>query len=262
MIAQATVRWPPKYDLFGVQVSATNYDEATQVILDAARSGQPAVVSLHAAHAIVTASCDPELREAVNTFQMIGTDGQPVRWAMNLLHGTKLSDRVYGPELMLRLCARAAREGVAIYLYGSTPPVLDALQRNLEAKYPGIRVAGAEAPPFRHLSEGEEEEMVNRINRSGAGIVFIGLGCPKQDFFAYEHRDRIRAVQVCVGAAFDFHAGTKRTAPGWMQRCGLEWLYRLMQEPRRLWRRYFVTNSIFLVKLTAALARRPWRVAR
>jgi N-acetylglucosaminyldiphosphoundecaprenol N-acetyl-beta-D-mannosaminyltransferase len=213
------------------------------------------VVSLHAAHAIVTAANDPSLREAVNTFELIGTDGQPVRWAMNWLHGTKLRDRVYGPELMLRLCRRAAELDVGIYLYGSSTEVIEALQRNLLEKYPGLRIVGAEAPPFRPLSHHEEEAMFERINQSGAGLVFLGLGCPKQDFFAHRYRDRIHAVQVCVGAAFDFHAGRKRTAPGWMQRCGMEWLFRLASEPRRLWRRYLVTNTQFLVKLAGATFR-------
>jgi N-acetylglucosaminyldiphosphoundecaprenol N-acetyl-beta-D-mannosaminyltransferase len=116
-------------------------------------------------------------------------------------------------------------------------------------KFPRLRIAGAEAPPFRRLTPEEDEAMVQRINASGAGLVFIGLGCPKQDHFAADHMDHIQAVQVCVGAAFDFHAGNKRTAPAWMQRRGLEWLFRLFQEPRRLWKRYLVTNTLFLVKL-------------
>jgi exopolysaccharide biosynthesis WecB/TagA/CpsF family protein len=185
----------------------------------------------------------------VNTFELIGPDGQPVRWALNLLHKTGLRDRVYGPELMLRLTARAAEQGLPVYFHGSSPEVIDKLQANLSERFPTLRIAGAESPPFRELSPAEEDDMVRRINDSGAAIVFIGLGCPKQDRFAYQYRDRIRAVQVCVGAAFDFHAGTKRMAPPLMQRYGLEWLYRLASEPTRLWRRYLVTNSIFLARL-------------
>lgn len=247
------VKWPPKYDLFGVQVSATTYDEAVDVIMQAARRRLPAVVSLHAVHALVTASGDPLLREKVNTFQMIGPDGQPVRWAMNLLHGTGLRDRVCGPELTLRLCRRAAQQDVPIYLYGSTPEVLGKLRANLTAMCPALRIVGAESPPFRLLTAEEQSETVRRVNASGAGIMFLGLGAPKQDHFAYEHRDRIQAVQVCVGAAFDFHAGMLKIAPRWMQRRGLEWLFRLAMEPRRLWRRYLVTNSIFLGKLFSSL---------
>jgi exopolysaccharide biosynthesis WecB/TagA/CpsF family protein len=247
--------WPPKYDLFGVQVSATNYAEATGAIIEAARRRQPAVVSLHATHALITASGDPALRKAVNTFEMLGPDGQPVRWALNLLHRVGLRERVYGPELMLRLCDRAAEEGVSIYLYGSAPTVIERLRANLLAKFPRLIVAGAESPPFRELTAAEEEAMLQRIRTSGAGLVFVGLGAPKQDLFAYRFRDRLGAVLVCVGAAFDFHAGIKKTAPVWMQRSGLEWFFRLCSEPRRLWRRYLVTNSIFLGKLAMSLVR-------
>lgn len=242
--------WPPRFDLFGVQVSATHYEQTCDAILAAVRSRQPAVASFHAVHAIVSSADDPELLEKVNTFEVVAPDGQPVRWALNRLYGAGLSDRVYGPELMLRLCGRCAREGVAIYLYGGSPQVIEALRANLTRRYPDLQIAGAEAPPFRPLSPEEDAQMVCRINDSGAAIVFIGLGCPKQDHFAYDHRTRIAAVQVCVGAAFDFHAGMKKMAPAWMQSHGLEWLFRLVQEPRRLWRRYLVTNSLFLQKFT------------
>jgi exopolysaccharide biosynthesis WecB/TagA/CpsF family protein len=187
---------------------------------------------------------------------MITPDGQPVRWALNLLHQTGLNDRVYGPELTLKVCGLAAAQGVGVYFYGSTPEVISALQTNLATRFPGLHIAGAEAPPFRALTATEKADTVARINRSGAGIVFIGLGCPKQDYFAHEHRHSIKAVQVCVGAAFDFHAGTQKMAPPWMQKRGLEWLFRFLKEPRRLWRRYAVTNSIYLLLLAKALLMR------
>jgi N-acetylglucosaminyldiphosphoundecaprenol N-acetyl-beta-D-mannosaminyltransferase len=240
--------WPRRCDLFGVRVSATTYDEVCDSIVAAVQAEQPAVASFHAVHAIVTASDDRDLLRKVNDFEVVAPDGQPVRWALNWLYNAQLLDRVCGPELMLRLCERAAVEEISIYLYGSSPEVIEALSKNLTERYPGLIIAGAESPPFRKLSAQEDEEMVGRINDSGAGIVFIGLGCPKQDHFAADHRDRIRGVQVCVGAAFDFHAGTKSPAPVWMQRRGLEWVYRLIQEPRRLWRRYLVTNTLFIKK--------------
>jgi N-acetylglucosaminyldiphosphoundecaprenol N-acetyl-beta-D-mannosaminyltransferase len=254
--ALGTVVWPRKVDLFGVGVSVTDYAEATAAVLRAAVRGEPAVVTAHAVHAIVTASGDPDLRAKVNTFELVTPDGQPVRWAMNLLHRVGLKERVYGPELTLRLCRAAAEAGVSIYLYGGTPEVLEKLTANLLRLCPGLQIAGAEAPPFRKLTPAEDAAVVERVNASGAGLFFIGLGCPKQDLFAHDHRDSIRAVQVCVGAAFDFHAGVKPMAPAWMQKRGLEWLYRLVKEPGRLWKRYLVTNSIFLAKLGAALVRR------
>jgi N-acetylglucosaminyldiphosphoundecaprenol N-acetyl-beta-D-mannosaminyltransferase len=247
--------WPPKFDVLGVGVSATNYNEAVNLVIESARRRQSAVVSHFAVHAVVSAAEDDDLRKSVNAFEIVAPDGQPVRWALNLLYKTRLADRCYGPEMTDQLCRRAAAEGVSIYLYGSTHEVLTKLSANLVARYPQLMIAGVESPPFRALTPAEEDEMVARINDSGAGIVFIGLGCPKQDRFAARFRHRLHAVQMCVGAAFDFHAGTKKSAPPWMQRYGLEWLFRLCQEPGRLGRRYLVTNTVFLAKLTAQVVR-------
>jgi exopolysaccharide biosynthesis WecB/TagA/CpsF family protein len=247
--------WPAKHDLFGVKISETDYEEAVGAILGAARRREPAVASCQAVHAVMTAARDPALRHAVNGFDMVAPDGQPVRWALRLLHGVRLSDRVYGPELMRRLCREAAAARLGIYLYGSSPEVLRRLRQNLVAEHPGLRIAGAESPPFRPLEPAEEEEVLLRIEASGAELVLVGLGAPKQDWFAHRVRDRVRLPLVCVGAAFDFHAGTKPMAPAWMQRAGLEWLFRLLCEPRRLARRYLVTNTLFLAKLAGAMAR-------
>ncbi|REJ67848.1 MAG: glycosyltransferase [Planctomycetota bacterium] len=248
-----SVTWPEKRDLFGVLVTPTTYEEATRTIVAAGRRRESSVVSCHAVHAIVTFGSDESLRSKANTFEMITPDGQPVRWALNSLYKTELPDRVCGPELTLRVCEAAAQEGVSIYLYGGSPEVVAQLAKNLEAKYAGLKIAGYESPPFRPLTEEEDAAVIERINASGAGLVFIGLGCPKQDLFAFDHRDRIQAVQLCVGAAFDFHAGVTSLAPAWMQRSGLEWFYRLMQEPKRLARRYFTTNTIYLSRWARAL---------
>jgi exopolysaccharide biosynthesis WecB/TagA/CpsF family protein len=254
-------QWPRKVDLFGVGVSVTTYDEAVALVLDAAEHRRRAIVACQAVHAVVTAGRDAMLRMMVNDFELVTPDGQPVRWAMNLLHAAGLSQRVYGPELMLRLCEGAAERGIGVYLYGGTPEVLDKLQANLSNVFPTLRIVGAESPPFRDLSDAEDRAVIERIDSSGAGIAFIGLGCPKQDRFAHAHRASICSVQVCVGAAFDFHAGVKPMAPDWMQRHGLEWLFRFAQEPRRLWRRYLVTNSWFLAMLAAAWLR-SWHQVR
>jgi N-acetylglucosaminyldiphosphoundecaprenol N-acetyl-beta-D-mannosaminyltransferase len=251
--------WPPKFDVLGIGVSATTYEEAIDLIVEAARRRQSAVCSHFAVHSVVSAAQDPILRKGVSTFDIVAPDGQPVRWALNRLHNAELTDRMYGPEMMRRLCGRAADEGISIYLYGSTPEVLAQLSANLQSWFPRLRIAGTESPPFRALTSDEEQAMIERINDSGAGIVFIGLGCPKQDYFAARYRDRLNAVQMCVGAAFDFHAGTKRTAPAWMQRRGLEWLFRLSQEPGRLWKRYFVTNSVFIGKFSTQYLRHKYR---
>jgi N-acetylglucosaminyldiphosphoundecaprenol N-acetyl-beta-D-mannosaminyltransferase len=256
-----SIQWPPKLDLFGVSVSAATYEQTEDAIVAAAGCGLSAVVSCHAVHAVVTASLDPVLRARVNSFDIVAPDGQPVRWALNLLHGTRLTDRVYGPELMIRVCSRAAAARIPIFLCGGTRKVVERLGESLSIACPGLRIAGIESPPFRPLTVEEDEALVKRIQSSGARIVFVGLGCPKQDHFAYEHRQRIRAVQVCVGAAFELHAGVKKMAPAWMQRNGLEWLFRLAQEPRRLAARYLLANPWFLARTTAELLGRQMRPA-
>ncbi len=248
------VVWPRKVELFGVEVSPTTYAEVVESAIAAARHRQSAVIACHAAHAIVTAANDAKLRLKVNRFEMVTPDGQPVRWALNWLHGARLCERVYGPELMLRLCDAAAQEKVGIYLYGGTSSSLEQLKVRLLEFFPELEISGSESPPFRPLTPDEDEAVIERINTSGAGLVFIGLGCPKQDHFAADHRDRIRAVQLCVGAAFDFHAGITPMAPPWMQKRGLEWVFRLARNPRRLGRRYLVTNTQFAAKFGRALA--------
>ncbi|MCA9246492.1 MAG: WecB/TagA/CpsF family glycosyltransferase [Planctomycetales bacterium] len=246
MIQAKSIDWPRKRDLLGVHLSEVTYDRVLDTLVEAARHRRPAIASFFAVHAVVTHGRDSKLRQMVNRFDMIAPDGMPVRWAMNLLYRARLPSNVRGTGTMLLMCERAAREGMSIYLYGGTPETIEILQENLLRAYPGLKIAGAESPPFRKLTEEEDAEVVRRINDSGAHFLFIGLGCPKQDIFASEHQDSIHAVQLCVGAAFDFHAGKTREAPHWMQRSGLEWFYRLCQEPRRLWKRYLVTNTQFV----------------
>lgn len=245
--------WPPKFNVCSVLISATDYDEVVDCLMAAALRRESAVASFFAVHAVVTAGSDPELLKHVNQFEIVAPDGQPVRWALGWLHSRKLRDRVYGPETTLRLCRRAAELGVPVYLYGgANEDVLSKLKANLLKMFPTLQFAGSESPPFRKLTIQEDAELIERIHASGAGLTLIGLGCPKQDQLAARLRGRLNGAIACVGAAFDFHAGVKTTAPRWMQRNGLEWLYRLCQEPRRLFGRYMVTNTVFLQRLSRA----------
>ncbi len=257
---ESAIRWPQKRNLFGVGVSPVTCEEACRAIMPAAQSRVGGVVSAFSVHALIEAAARPASTEQANRFAIITPDGQPVRWALNWLHAAGLRESLRGSDLMLELCQLAADSGVSIYLYGSSPETLSALQANLLERFEGLVIAGAESPPFRPLSAEEDAQMIERVNASGAGLMFLGLGCPKQDHFAAAHVDSIQAVQLCVGAAFDFIAGTKSAAPAWMQRHGLEWFFRLCQEPRRLWKRYLVTNTVFLVKLAEQLLRQ--RMAR
>jgi len=243
------IHWPRKCDVLGVQVSATTYEQAVELILRAARQRVPAVVSCHAVHAIVTASRDPSLLEKVNTFEMITPDGQPVRWALNWLYRVALRQRVYGPQLTLRVCARAAAEDLPVYFYGSTPEVLRSLCAKLTKCVPNLIIAGAEASKFRRLMATEKRQLAERIRASKAAITFVGLGCPRQEAFVYEFSDLLDMPLLAVGAAFPFIAGVMPQAPLWMQNAGLEWLFRLYSEPKRLWQRYLFLNPTYLLLL-------------
>jgi len=198
----------------------------------------------------MTGALDREQKFRLNQFSLLVPDGQPVRWALNWLHRAPLRDRVYGPNLMLRVCARAAAEGLPVYFYGSTPETLRSLKESLQLRFPGLVIAGIESSQFRRLSLIEREQLAERIRSSGAAIVFVGLGCPRQEVFVYEFRELVSMPLLAVGAAFPFLAGIVPQAPLWMQKFGLEWLFRLWSEPRRLWRRYLFLNPTYLFLLS------------
>lgn len=236
--------------LLGVRVDAVDYQAAEKRILDAARGRMRCTCAALAVHGVMSGALDPVHRYRLNHLDLVVPDGQPVRWGLNWLYGLRLKERVYGPQLTLRVCRAAADGGLAVYLYGSRPEVLADLRGNLQRRFPALRIVGAEPSRFRRLSgEEEKEALVRRIRASGAAIVLVGLGCPRQEVFAYELGDALGLPLLAVGAAFDFHAGSLPQAPSWMQGAGLEWLYRLCREPRRLWRRYLLLNPAYVVLL-------------
>jgi N-acetylglucosaminyldiphosphoundecaprenol N-acetyl-beta-D-mannosaminyltransferase len=235
-----------KRNLLGVGISAVDYEYAVAKIMDAAKRGRRCATTALAVHGVITGAMDSAHRYRLNTFDLVTPDGQPVRWGLNLLYGTKLNDRVYGPTMTLEVCKQAALEGVPVYFYGSSQGVLDRLCARLPVFCPGLKIAGARPSEFRHLSEEEQVEAAERIKLSGAKILFVGLGCPRQEVFTYEMSKHLSMPMLAVGAAFDYHAGLLNEPPRFLQRYGLQWLYRLCQEPRRLWRRYLFTNSQFV----------------
>lgn len=245
--APSSIHLAPRYLVAGVPVSRTTYADAVSSLVEAARARVPLLAAATSVHGLTIAAIDPEFGAVLKSFDLVTPDGQPVRWALNLLHATGLRERVYGPTLMLRLCEAAAAEGISVYFYGGRPEVLARLVERLNTIVPGLHVAGCSAPPFRELTPEEDQQEVDRIIASNAQVVFVGLGCPRQERWAYEHRIQLGRPVVCVGAAFDFHAGALRQAPGWMQARGLEWFFRLLMEPRRLWRRYAKHIPIFVV---------------
>jgi len=238
-----------KKSVLGVLVDAVDYEAAVAKIMAAAREGRPYGVSALAVHGVMTGVGDGEHLWRLNALELVVPDGQPVRWALKLLHKAGLPDRVYGPRLMLEVCAAAEREGLPIFLYGSQPHVLDRLEAYLRRQFAKLRIAGTMSSFFRTITPQERDEVVHKIRQSGARLVFVGLGCPRQEVFAYEMRERLGMPVVAVGAAFDFHAGRVKEAPPWMQRLGLQWFHRLIQDPRRLWRRYLLLNGVYIILL-------------
>lgn len=215
------------------------------MILAAAAAGRSFGATALAVHGLVLGARDAELGALIDRLDLVLPDGQPVRWAMNRLHGTGLTERVYGPTLMEGLCAAAARRRLPIYLYGSTGATCAKLARALQARWPELVVAGVQPDRFRDATPEEDAADVARIRGSGARIVFVGRGCPRQERWVAAHLGRVDAAMVAVGAAFDYLAGNLPRPPRWMQDRGLEWLWRLTLEPRRLLRRYLVTNALF-----------------
>jgi N-acetylglucosaminyldiphosphoundecaprenol N-acetyl-beta-D-mannosaminyltransferase len=251
---------PPTADVLGVRLALTDYDGALDWIDAAVESGHRGYVCVAATHTVMAAHEDPQLRAAVHGADFTVADGQPLVWALNLL-GHRVSDRVYGPELMDRACARAARTGRTMYLYGGRDGgALAQLAGNLRLRHPGLRIVGGHVPPYRPLTDAEEEAVIADIDRSGAEVVWVGIGVPKQEKWMARMRHRLQApVLVGVGAAFDFHGGLIPQAPARMQRLGLEWAFRLAHEPRRLWRRYLRYNPRFVVRFAAQWAQERLR---
>jgi N-acetylglucosaminyldiphosphoundecaprenol N-acetyl-beta-D-mannosaminyltransferase len=235
-----------KYSLFGISYTATNYDEAANVIVEKGADRCSFGVSALAVHGLITAYHDPRLKAQVNQIDLVVPDGQPVRWALNSFYNTRLKDRVYGPQLTLKVLEKASKNKLKIYLYGSTQETCSRFADFIRREYPQLEIAGIHVDRFRDATDEEDRDDIRKINASGANIVLVGRGCPRQEVWVANHLGKVNAAMMAVGAAFDFHAGTVKQAPAWMQNAGLEWLFRLVQEPRRLWRRYLVTNSIFI----------------
>jgi len=236
-----------------VEVDATSCQKATAQAKEWAQSDESRYVAIANVHAVMVCHDDPAIRPAVNGADLVTPDGMPLVWMLRL-KGARHQERVYGPTLMLHVLGMAALENIPVGFYGSDPETLRGLVSTLTARFPGLRIVYTLSPPFRELTPEEDACYVSEIVASGARILFVGLGCPRQEQWMAAHRGRVPAVMLGVGAAFDFHAGTKKQAPSWMQGLGLEWLFRLAQEPRRLWKRYLWHNPRFVVLALADLA--------
>jgi N-acetylglucosaminyldiphosphoundecaprenol N-acetyl-beta-D-mannosaminyltransferase len=249
-------------ELAGIPVAVTDYDEVMDAMDGLVASRERGYFCAAPVHALMVARNDPEMHDALLRSTMVMPDGMPLVWGVNLL-GERLHDRVYGPELMLRYSRRCAERGHRVWLYGGRDQgSLAQLALNLRQHHPGIQVVGGYSPPFRPLTAGEEDAVVEQINEARPDVLWVGIGVPKQEKWMARMRDRLEVPVMCgVGAAFDFHSGRISQAPSWMQERGLEWMYRIAQEPRRLLPRYLWFNPLFVAvlarQLLAERARRP-----
>ena len=232
--------------LLGMRVDATSYQHATHRVIGWARLRESRYVTVATVNNVVQSVDDESFRAIMNASDLVTPDGVPLVWGLRALHADRAS-RVYGPELTPHVLRAAERAGIPVGFYGGTPSVMDALLLRVHDDFPALSVTFTFSPPFRPLTREEDEQVTRDINASGARILFVGIGCPKQERWMAAHRPAVRAVMLGVGAAFDFLAGSKRQAPAALQRMGLEWLFRLVTEPRRLWRRYLRQNPRFMV---------------
>lgn len=240
--------------ILGMRTDATSYSDAAARVLAWAATPESSYVCVANVNNTMEAYDSAGYRAVMNGADLVTPDGMPLVWALRLF-GVSDATRVYGPTLTLHVLERAAAAGVAVGFYGATPEVLTDMLDACRRRFAGLRVAYAHAPPFRQLTTEEDAAVVGEINASGARILFVGLGCPKQERWMASHKGSVKAAMLGVGAAFDFLAGSKPQAPAWMQRAGLEWLFRLANEPRRLWRRYAYHNPRFLALLAGQYVR-------
>ena len=241
-----------KTAIIGTRIDHTSYLGCMELISTWMPGRESRYVCIANVHTIMEAYDSVDFKGLINDADLVTSDGMPLVWMMRA-KGIKRQERVYGPTLMLRTIEMAARENIPVGFYGGEPEVLESLVYQMQARYEGLMVVFSCSPPFRTMSSEEDSLIVQQINRSGAHILFVGLGCPKQEYWMANHRGRVHAVMMGVGAAFDFHSGMKPQAPVWIQAMGLEWLFRFINEPRRLWRRYLFHNPRFMVLAIADL---------
>ncbi len=232
--------------LFNVRYSITDYNKASDIIIEKAAAHTSFGVTALAVHGLIESVKNKPFRSLINKLDMVVPDGQPVRWALNSFHKVNLKDRVAGPILTDHVLAKANNKSLSIYLYGSTAATLEKMQEVIRLKYPKITISGTHADRFREATVEEDEADIKKINDSGAHIVLVGRGCPRQEKWVANHLGQIHAPMLAIGAAFDFIAGNIVLAPRWIQNSGFEWLYRLIQEPKKLWKRYLTTNTHFI----------------
>jgi N-acetylglucosaminyldiphosphoundecaprenol N-acetyl-beta-D-mannosaminyltransferase len=246
----------PKVDVLGVGISDLDQDRAREFLFQTAREGRRGYVTVTGVHGVSEAQNDPTLREIFRRALLVTPDGMPMVW-MGKLQGHDSMQRVYGPDLMLNLCEHSIAEGFTHFFYGGVPGIAEELQRQLEARFPGLKVVGTYTPPFRRLNDGEVSDLQQYVRGTRPDFFWVGLSTPKQERFMAQYMSILPEAKIFigVGAAFDLLTGRVRQAPRWMQRTGLEWSFRLVQEPKRLWKRYLVNSPLFVFRAVRQLLR-------
>jgi N-acetylglucosaminyldiphosphoundecaprenol N-acetyl-beta-D-mannosaminyltransferase len=244
-----------KQDVLNFPISLGSSDSFVDEILALARSKQSAYVCVAAVHQLIEAHQDASFAKISQGANIVTPDGMPITWALKILYGIS-QERIAGMDLLPALLKQAEKDSISVYFYGGTQSMLDKTNEYVSRHFPNLQIAGSYSPPFRALTAEEEVATASMINQTGAQLVFVVLGCPKQERWMYSMKGRIHATMVGIGAALPVLVGIQSRAPKWMQNNGLEWLYRLIQEPRRLWKRYFITNSKFIYLVTTAKFKR------
>ncbi|MEM9806698.1 MAG: WecB/TagA/CpsF family glycosyltransferase [Cyanobacteria bacterium P01_D01_bin.56] len=235
----------PTIDVAGTPIAALPFENQVEIMLGWAKRGLSRMVCVANVHMVMESHWHSDLSSVLESADLVTPDGMPLVWMMRL-QGAKNQDRVAGMDIFLSLCRQATEANISVYLLGSTQDVLFKMQARLQKDFPDLKLTGAESLPFRPLTANEDRELIERVNCSGAGLTFVSLGCPKQERWMADHHGKIRSVMVGVGGVFPVYAGLKKHAPKWIRESGLEWLYRLIQEPRRLWKRYWKTIPPFI----------------
>ena len=248
---------PSVHNLLGVEVHASAPQQVVDTVVQHAQRQQHLSVACLASYSLIAAIDDAQHQHRLNALSLKVCDGQPVRWALNYFYRCRLKQRVYGPQLMSDLLNRAEMLGLPCYFYGGNPPALEGMKQRLQQRHPQLKIAGLQAGRYTTVSSQEQARIAEEICASGAQIVFVGLGTPRQDIWLYEHRDLISTPCIAVGAAFDYYAGLLKPPPAWMGRLGLQWLHRLAQDPKRLWRRYLLNNLRFMYEIARQKLRGP-----
>jgi exopolysaccharide biosynthesis WecB/TagA/CpsF family protein len=247
-----------KYSIFGLNYCATDYENASDLIIEQAKIKNSFTVASLPVHGLIEAYWSEKFRKTANNIDFVVPDGFPIVWALNKMYKLGLKDRVNGIDLSLHILDKAGKNNLNVFLYGSYEDTVNKFAQFINQKYPGVVICGKHPDRFREATEDEDKRDIEMINNSEANLVLVGRGCPRQEYWVESHKKKINAVMIGIGGAFDIHSQKIKRAPKWMQEHSLEWLFRLLQEPKRLWKRYLFTNTAFVLLMLKYYLKKPF----